>query len=93
MSRCFPYIFSKSYNRCQFCGKLGISGFKEFLCLPLGGGTGNVRYLLVGDVPEAQLPVEAAGEEVAVVPRVEHDGRHEVDVLEATQALPQRDVP
>jgi hypothetical protein len=82
MSRCFPYIFSKSYNRCQFCGKLGISGFKEFLCLPLGGGTGNVRYLLVGDVPEAQLPVEAAG-----------DGRHEVDVLEATQALPQRDVP
>lgn len=39
-----------------------------------------VGHLLVGDVPQAQFAVHRAGQEVAVVLRMEHDCRHEVRV-------------
>lgn len=50
-------------------------------------------YLFIGNVPEPELAVEAAGEEVPVVLGVEDDRGDEVDVLEAAEALAARDVP
>lgn len=51
-----------------------------------GGGRGT-------HVPQAQLAVERAREEEAVVLGVERDARDKVEVLERAQALVARDVP
>lgn len=44
-------------------------------------------------IPQPQLAVERAGEEEAVVARVEGDRRNEVEVLKSAEALVARDVP
>jgi hypothetical protein len=51
------------------------------------------RYFLVGDVPEAQLAVQRAAQEIPVISGVEDDGGDEIDMLEATETLLPRDVP
>ena len=50
-------------------------------------------HFFLRNIPEADLPVEAAREEELVVPGVKRDGSDEVDVLETAEALLSGDVP